>query len=239
MLQTLSKLTGLALMIVIGTIGYLAYQRHTAVEQRLVQLEQEKQILEQVVERLGQERRMAEVLVTEQRYIDGKLHTTLLFVEYDRQNRALPPKSFTVIGQMAHIDALVIKFEHDLVRENDPLRGHSIALFQRIFGDAQTPEDAPRIDKPGTIPEIYRGASPKASRFEMELWEEFWRLARDPDYAATRGVRVAMGQSVWGPFEPDRLYTITVEPAGGLSITSEPLKPIYREALRRAAEAQL
>ena len=48
-----------------------------------------------------------------------------------------------------------------------------------------------------------------------------------------KGVRVAMGQGVWGMFEPDRLYTITLENDGGLSLTSEPLKGIYREALKK------
>ena len=42
-----------------------------------------------------------------------------------------------------------------------------------------------------------------------------------------------MGQGVWGMFEPGKLYTITTEANGGLSLRSEPLKGIYREALKQ------
>jgi hypothetical protein len=46
------------------------------------------------------------------------------------------------------------------------------------------------------------------------------------------GVRVAQGEGVWRPFEPGRLYTITLESNGGLNVHSEPLRGIYQEALR-------
>ena len=47
------------------------------------------------------------------------------------------------------------------------------------------------------------------------------------------GVRVAQGEGVWRPVDPDKLYTITLECNGGLNIRSEPLKAIYSEALKR------
>ena len=37
---------------------------------------------------------------------------------------------------------MVIKFEPELVAANDPLRGHSIVLFTKIYGDRQSPADA-------------------------------------------------------------------------------------------------
>ncbi len=50
------------------------------------------------------------------------------------------------------------------------------------------------------------------------------------------GVRVAQGEGLWSNFEVGKLYTITIETAGGLNITSEPLKGIYSEALKDRAE---
>ena len=41
------------------------------------------------------------------------------------------------------------------------------------------------------------------------------------------------------PFERDKLYTITLESDGGLSLTSSPLKAIYREALRQKKAAEI
>jgi hypothetical protein len=71
------------------------------------------------------------------------------------------------------------------------------------------------------------------SKFDIELWRDFWKLAEDPRFRQEKGVRVANGQGLWGPFEADKLYTITIESDGGLNMASEPLKGIYREALKR------
>jgi hypothetical protein len=188
-----------------------------------------------VVQRLTDEKRVAELLVTNQTmdHRTGTMTTTLLFVEYTKNGQSLPPKSFTIEGKLAHVDALVIKFDHHFIAENDPLRGKSIALFTRIYGDKQAPATADMIDAPGGIPEIYRDADPRITEFEQDLWKDFWRLTSDETYRKEKGVRVAMGQGVWGMFEPNRLYTVTLENDGGLSLTSEPLKGIYREALKK------
>ena len=87
------------------------------------------------MQRLEAEKRVAEVLVTDQKQgEDGVLRTTLLFVEYAKDGSTLPPRSYIIEGKSAHLDAMVIKFDHDYVARNDPLRGHSIALFCRLFG---------------------------------------------------------------------------------------------------------
>ena len=132
---------------------------------------------------------------------------------------------------------MVVIFDGKYVQDRDPLRGRSIALFTRLFGDKQTPEQAHRIDDPAQIPAVYRGADPHVSEFEQELWRDFWRLADDEQYRKSMGVRVAQGDGVWRPFEPGKLYTITLQTDGGLIINSEPLKGIYSEALKRNAEA--
>jgi hypothetical protein len=233
MLRTTAKLLGLFVLVIAGSSGIIAYHNHFAAERKVEQLQEEKKQLQQIVKRLGEEKRVAEVLVTEQATVDGELHTTLIFVEYTKDGSPLPPKSFSFVGKMAHIDAMVIKFDRGFVEENDALRGHSIALFTKIYGDKQSPAEASHIDEPGTIPSVYRGVDPRVSKFEQELWKNFWKLAEDPAFRQQHGVRVANGQGLWGPFEADKIYTITIESDGGLNMTSEPLKGIYREALKR------
>jgi hypothetical protein len=233
MFQLMVKIVLLSALVVAGAVGIYAYQDRTSDARKIEKLEEEKQELRQIVQRLSDEKRVAEVLVTDQKTVDGVLHTTLLFVEYAKDGSSLPPKSFTIEGKTAHIDAMVIKFEQDFVKANDPLRGHSIALFTKLYGDMESPAEAEPIDVPGKIPDVYRGADPKISEFERELWDNFWKLAEDEAYRQKHGVRIANGQGVWGPFEMDRIYTITIESDGGLNITSEPLRGIYREALKR------
>jgi hypothetical protein len=234
MLRALSKAGGLLLVIVIGTVALRWYSTRDTTQQKLRDAEAKNQQLQQIVQRLSDERRVAEVIVTNQQTIDGMLHTTLLFVEYARDGAtSLPPKSFTIEGKMAHIDAMVIKFDRHFVSENDPLRGHSIALFTRIYGDHQSPDAASMIDDPGKIPAIYQGADPRASAFELQLWKDFWRLYSDENYRKETGVRTLSGQGVWGPFQRDKLYTITLDSDGGLNLTAAAQRPIYREALKQ------
>ena len=237
MLRSVGKLFGLSLMLVVASAGVVYYQHAYSTTRQIEKLQDEKHQLEQVVTRLSSEKRVADLLVSRQEpNATGELETTLLFVEYDKQDNPLPAKSFTFEGDKAHIDALVIRFDRGYIAADDPLRGHSIALFTRIYGEDQTPAQGAMIDTPGKIPEIYRGADPRVSEFELALWKDFWKLYDDPSYRAAKGVRIeggAVGQSVWGPFKPDRLYTITLESAGGLTMTNSPLKGIYREALKQ------
>ena len=239
MLRSLTRIIGLACMIVAGSVALYVYQDRFSAAHKIERLQEEKKVLQQVVQRLSDEKRVADVLVTDQCVVSGVPHTTLLLVEYDKDGQPLPAKSFEVVGTQAHVDALVIKFEQHFVAENDPLRGYSLALFQRIYGDHENPANAARIDEPGKIPAVYRGADPRVSEYELELWQNFWRLADDAQYRAEKGVRVANGQGVWGPFEPDKLYTITLESDGGLNIQSEPLKGIYREAIKQRIASTL
>jgi len=238
MLRTTAKLLGLFILVIAGSSGIIAYHNHFAAERKVEQLQEEKKQLQQIVKRLSEEKRVAEVLVTEQATVDGELHTTLIFVEYAKDGSPLPPKSFSFVGKMAHIDAMVIKFDRGFVEENDALRGHSIALFTKIYGDHQKAADAQMIDPPGKVPDIYRSGDPNVAAFEQSLWKDFWKLYDDEAYRLERGVRAAHGQGLWGIFKPDRLYTITIEPGGGLTLSAEPLKGIYREALKQHTNVQ-
>jgi hypothetical protein len=237
MLRALSKILALCCALVAGSIGIWVYQDRFLTSARIAKLEKEREALKQVVQRLSDEKRVAEMLVTEQGVdSSGELRTTLLFVEYTRGGESLPPKVFTIVGKLAHLDAMVIKFDHHFVQDGDELRGHSIALFTKLYGDQQPPKDAPSIDEPGSIPEIFRDADPRLAEFEQELWKDFWRLTSDEDFRKQKGVRVAMGQGVWGMFEPEKLYRITLESDGGLNLTSEPLRGIYREAMKKPSK---
>ncbi len=238
MINRLGTIVSLCLLITIGSVGLYIYRDHYSANAKIEQLISEKKVLEEVVDRLGREQRVARIIVTDQKTVDGIVNTTLLFAEYAKDQRELPIKLLTVKGKTAHVDALVVKFENDFVKADDPLRGKSIVLFYRVFGDQEKPEDGPRIDDPDRIPAIYRGADPRVSAFEKSLWIDFWRLVEDEQFRKEKGVRVAQGESPWGPFVPDRLYTLSMETAGGLNIRSEPLDAIYRQALQRRLTTQ-
>lgn len=232
-MREFARITFLACMVILSGLGVVLYRNHTATQRELEEHKQKTVALEQFISKLSGERRKADIMVVEQFEKEGKDFATLLFVEYDHNGQPLSPKRFTIEGNRAHIDAMVVKFDRHFIQEGDPLRGHSIVLFHRLFGDKQAPEQAFMIDEPGKVPEVYKSADHRVAEFEQELWSNFWRLTTDEQYRQEKGVRVANPESPWGPFEPDRLYTITLEADGGLNITSEPLKGIYREALKQ------
>src|ERR1044071_1084057 len=135
MFRVFAKVVSFVVVIALIGVGLLFYKDRYSDSVRIEKLEADKHELQQIVTRLEGERRVADVLVSRREVIDGATKTTLLFVEYDRAGQALPAKSFVIEGTSAHIDAMVIKFEHDFVAQNDPLRGHSIALFTKIYGE--------------------------------------------------------------------------------------------------------
>jgi hypothetical protein len=238
MLKAITKLLSLATVLTIGLIAILLYREHTADARKAAATENENVQLKLVVDRLTDERRVAEMLVTGQKIVNGQPQTSLLLMEYSRNGSMLAPKTFTILGEQVHLDAMVIKFDHDFVKKNDPLRGHSLALFTRVFGNLQSPDQGSMIDTPGRIPDYYQGTDPRVGAFENDLWNNFWKLATDRAYREKMGVRVSDGEGKWWPCQTDRLYTITIESAGGLNVTSEPVKGIYQEALRQKADTR-
>jgi hypothetical protein len=235
MLRAITKLLSLATVLTIGVIVIFVYREHTAEQRKNEELLDENLQLKQVVDRLTDEHRVAEMMVIDQKILNGIPQTTLLFCETARNGTKLTPKRFVISGNEVHLDAMVIKFQHDFVKQNDPLRGHSLALFTRIFGNHQSPDDATLIDSPGQIPGYYAGTDLRVSQFETDLWNNFWKLTNDTQYRLDKGVRISNGQGLWWPCDPSQLYTITIESDGGLNVTSEPVQPIYREALKQKA----
>lgn len=231
MFRALGKLAGLVVATVLATGGLWFYIKNADDRDQIIE-QQAKQIetLENIATRLQTDNRVADILVTDQRRDEqNRLRTALLFVEYD-DGEPLPPKRFEVVGDRVHVETQLIKFERHFVTEGDPLRGKSMVLFSSIYGSATPPEQGLPVDEPGQPPRIYRVSDPRQREYEQELWKDFWKLMADTQYANSKGVRVAQGETVWGIFEPDKLYTITLESAGGLSLTNKPLDPIYREA---------
>jgi hypothetical protein len=188
-------------------------------------LERQKFELQRAVQRLTGEDRVAEVRVLEQvlagQVVDGRPAaqdaTTIDFIEMDREGHPLPSRRFVVNDRVIHFDALVVKFEHADTVAGDRLRGRSLALFRRIYGERQKPADGFRIDPEGDVPNVYR-TNPDPSPFERTLWSRFWDYGRDPDLAARDHVRVAQGESVYEPMMKGDVWTLTLQNNGGLNI---------------------
>jgi hypothetical protein len=204
-----------------------------AQKQKNEQLQKEKEALQvknealaALAKRLQTDKRVARLVVMNQETdSDGKLQTSLLFTEYARDGKTLlKPHEFVVEGKGVHIDAYVIQFEGKYVEANDPLKGHSVAMFHSIFGDKQMPENAFILDSPGEEPEVYKGEGidPRLAGAEKELWKDFWKLATTPEYRQKFGVKLAYGSSSFHQdLKKGTVYTLTLDPQGGLKMSSD------------------
>ena len=225
----LSIITRIAVLLAVVAAGwYLAeklYFGPLREQQRLISN------LKTIVEELTRDLRVAEVYVMKQ---EGEpLQTTFRFVEVDEKREPIGmPKVFTINGDVAYFDTLVIKFEDSFVPveklplSEDILRSYlarkAIIFFRRVFSEKQKPENGFPLDTPGDPPGPYRpGAA--LTPFERQLWNEFWDLANDPGLAASRGVRAAHGQAVYTKLQPGKYYVLEKRLSGDLTIRPEDL----------------
>ncbi len=193
--------------------------RNTALAAEAARLEAERRELVKVVERLNVENRVAQIEVLQQHTdVAGKVTQTVLrLTETGRNGEPLAPRIVGVPSAIPHFDALVIKFDNEAVARGDALRGHSLALFRRVYGDNQAPEAGYWLSTPGQVPDVYRiGDQPSA--FERDIWRDFWAYATDPDAAEAAGVRVAQGEAVYAPMAAGEAWTLTLDADGGLNL---------------------
>jgi hypothetical protein len=155
------------------------------------------------------------------------LVTTFSFTELDNSGKPLEkPRVFTIKGDMAYVDALVVKFSDQSVEVGDPLRSTSFCLFRRVFGESQQPKDGFALDRVGAQPAAYRtGREP--SDFERDIWSRFWDYANNPDEAQKKGIRAAHGEAPFQKLTPGKRYKVLLRSSGGLSFVPEdlPAKP--------------
>ena len=231
--RTKLALLALTAFVLLSTGIYLAERLYFGPARRQQQLIEN---LKEMVSQLTKDTRIAEVLVVSQE--PDAASTTFRFVEVDEEGRKVgETKVFTINGDIAYFDTLVIKFEDayrplgdlPLDREvlNQYLENKAIIFFRRVFGEKQKPEEGFPLDMPGSAPGVY-GAASARTPFEEQLWSEFWQLATDPELARLRGVHAAHGQAVYTKLQPDKYYVLERRLTGDLTIRPTDLPAVMK-----------
>ncbi len=193
-----------------------------ALRQEVAELQEDLAQREFQLDMLRARSRVAQLEVLEQ-YPDPSsrsgLRTRFHFVEIDREGRSLGKgQEFTIDGALVYLDAQVIKFDDHFVESQDLLRGSSLLLFRRIFGEYQNPADGFVIDTVGERPLAYAPES-GANAFQDELWANFWEYANDPAVSRQSGVRAMHGEAPYIKLVENKRYSVELRHAGGLSIS--------------------
>jgi len=206
-----------------GVAGWIYWQA-TAKDRVIAEKQRVIAELGKKLDRTWSSELMADVrvnaLVTDPR--TGQRVMDLTFIQYQPGTEtAALQKDLLLPGEELYIDALVIQFERKFIEEGDALRGKSLLLFRRAFGDKQKPAEGTPLFRTGSgdppIPErIQVDAQP--SEFERQLWTDFWKLANDPTKAREAGVRIAQGEAPHVKAAQGQVYKLTLRASGGLEM---------------------
>ncbi len=187
------------------------------------------QVLKQMIMRLSADTRLAEVVVTKSELdeVSGKILTTIKFLEYGAKGEPLVPKYFTFRGNIIQFQSLVIRFNDDLIKKGDKLKGKSAYLFMKAFvldpADLQVFEITPTY----SVPEGYRTES-EVQGFERSLWDKFWNYALNPQAREQVGIKNAQIEAPGSLFLPGTIYTLKIEHDGGIRIDTQPIPQILK-----------
>ncbi len=211
----------------IRELGELLTERTAEIARLQVELaEKEKRIetLELARKLLATDHRVARIEILAQGSSADdpeRVRTTLRFTELDAEGESLAPgRELTLEGRTIYVESLVIKFEDSYVEQGDPLRGTSLCLFRRLFGEDQSPAEGVALDATGEQPLAY-GDDRDLPPLHRAIWERFWDYANEPELAATLGIKALHGEAPFIEARPGRSYRVELRTSGGLTIEAE------------------
>ncbi len=150
----------------------------------------------------------AKVLKQEER--EGRLYTTIKFVETargDMLNRVLE-KEYEIEGDVVHFDTLIVTFSDQAVMDG---KKRSLYLWRRVYGENMNPADGFDISTPGRYPERYADLLRSLKQSDQDLfWESIWNLANDPDALQEYGVKAIYGNAVYKRLRPGLIYVFKI-----------------------------
>lgn len=212
------------------SISLLAIAATAYIGMTVTQWFHEDKILNQIIERLQSETRIAEVLVTGVNFDEKskQTFTTIKFLEYSSSGKPLEPKYFTFTGNVIQFQSLVIRFDDIFIRNGDRLRGKSAYIFLKAFMlDGKNTQEFD-ITSVNEIPTGYKITDNNGDSVEGMLWKKFWEYALNPQKSGGDGIKNAQIEAPGTLFVPGNLYTIKIEHDGGMRIDVSKLSPILK-----------
>jgi hypothetical protein len=196
-------------------------QEADALEEDVAERDAQLAELQTAMRFLKMDHRIARLSVLDQqRGPRGRTKTTVRFEELNSDGDVVGETAeYTLPGQVAYIESLVIKFGDDYVEQGDAWRGSSICLFRRLFAETQTPEEGFPLDQVGQPPASY--ADDRFPDLVSRLWTRFWDYANDPAEAEAVGVRAIHGEAPFIELRPGSSYLVELRSSGGLSLRKE------------------
>ena len=182
---------------------------------------------------LKTDRRIANVEILEKSTDEeGSPEMLVRFTEVDQYGEEVgASKDYVLKGDQFFIDCWIATFDDKYIEKADELRNASLFAFKSIYGDAEKPRDAQRLDSDSAEapPGIYDDQ--RKRDFERKIWSDFWAVCNDRAKQKELGIRAAYGQANHLVGEAGQRYQVEIRASGGVS-----LRPIEKSAEDLAAE---
>ncbi len=156
----------------------------------------------------------AKVISQENR--DGKLFTTVKFVETARDDKfkKVLEKDYIIEGNIIHFDALIVKFGDKMVMDG---KKKALYLWRRIYSENTAPENGLIIEEAGKEPLRYNDLLELLPIKERNLfWTSIWELANEPDKLKEYDIEAVYGNVVYSKLKKGFVYIFKITPAGQL-----------------------
>ena len=141
--------------------------------------------------------------------------------------KPLEPRYFSFRGNLIQFQALVVRFQDELIKSGNRLKGKSAFIFLKAFVLEGAETQVFDITRHDEIPRGYKIPG-VVSDFESELWKEFWSYALDPAKRDAAGVKSAQIEAPGSLFLPGSIYTLRIEHDGGLRIDTRAVPEILK-----------
>ncbi len=170
--------------------------------------------LKQAIENLTREDQIGYAKVIRQETIDGKLYTTLKFVETARDNqlKKVLEREYAIEGDVVFFDALIVTFNNEDVMTGEK---RALYLWRRVYGESMAPSEGYPIEMESQAPKRYADFLAQLSLPEQEMfWDAVWKLADDPDVLKKHGIEAVYGNAVYKKLRPGLIYVFKISGNG-------------------------
>jgi len=182
----------------------------------------ENKHLKKAITNLTREEQIGYAKVISQKTIDGKLLTTIKFVETARDDKlkTILEKEYTIEGDIIHFDALIVKFGNKMVMDGTT---KALYLWRRVYGEKMTPEEGFAIEQPGTEPQRYRDLLKALPIKQSQMfWSNIWDLANDQKKLKQYDIDAVYGNVVYTKLSKGLIYVFKIDSTGQVTPETVP-----------------
>ena len=209
-IKPLVYITGGVCLVIAAYLGRGFYYRAMTIHQLLTENKQ----LKQAITNLTDEDQIGYAKVIAQENRDGKLFTTIKFVETARDDKLVTTleKEYTIEGDIVYFDALIVKFGDKMVMDG---KTKALYLWRRVYGEKMAPGQGFVIEEPGAEPERYSDLLKVLPIKQKQLfWSNIWDLANDPDKLKEHDIEAIYGNAVYSRLRKGLIYIFKISPTG-------------------------